>query len=225
MGTAYKARSAFQKEERNEQGKEWVIMMEKKRNYIIFSLCAALLLAGCSSLSPKLGKEPVEQKSRILVGRSLEVENTDSRFALVDDNSALAADGLYYVSWGMGDPKPYENSDGDTADLYDASLYLLLGESKDAAAAQKNMEIWLEAAKSNYEVLREEEAVYNGQAYTVLTYRCASEDNPYDRGVSAFAAADGVSLCVELTCQKDFPEELGEILSNFLGHCTIMPQE
>ena len=114
-----------------------------KTKFAILFFCLALLLPGCSALSPNLEKEPVENKSHLLVGHSLEVENTDSRFILVDDNSALAADGLYYVSWGMGDPTPYENSDGDTADLYDASLYLLLGESKDAASAQKTWPLGL----------------------------------------------------------------------------------
>lgn len=198
--------------------------MKLKIKYVIFFLCTALLLPGCSPLSPKLEKEPVEHKSHLLIGHSLEVENTDSRLVLVDDNSALAADGLYYVSWGMGAPTPYENSNGDTADLYDASLYLLLGESKDAASSQKNVDTWLNAAKENYEVLEEQEAVYNGQAYTLLTYRCISEDNPYDRGISAFAAADGISLCAELTCQKDFPEDLDKILANFLEHCSYISQ-
>lgn len=193
-----------------------------KTKFAILFFCLALLLPGCSALSPNLEKEPVENKSHLLVGHSLEVENTDSRFVLVDDNSALAADGLYYVSWGMGDPTPYENSDGDTADLYDASLYLLLGESKDAASAQKNVATWLNAAKENYEVLEEQEAVYNGQAYTVLTYRCASENNPYDRGISAFSATGGISLCVEVTCLEDFPEDLDKILANFLEHCSYI---
>ena len=193
-----------------------------KTKFAILFFCLALLLPGCSALSPNLEKEPVENKSHLLVGHSLEVENTDSRFILVDDNSALAADGLYYVSWRMGDPTPYENSDGDTADLYDASLYLLLGESKDAASAQKNVATWLNAAKENYEVLEEQEAVYNGQAYTVLTYHCASENNPYDRGISAFAATGGISLCVEVTCLEDFPEDLDKILANFLEHCSYI---
>lgn len=191
-----------------------------KRTYFIFFLCLAFLLSGCAPFSPNLEKEPVENKSHILVGHSMEVENTDSRLVLVDDNSTLAADGLYYVSWGMGDPEPYENSDGDAANLYDATLYLLLGESKDAASAQKNMTTWLEAAKTNYEILEEEEITCNGQSYTLLTYNCIHEDNPYDRGVSAFASISGVSLCVELTCQEDFQDDLRNIMTNFLEHCS-----
>ena len=77
-----------------------------KTKFAILFFCLALLLPGCSALSPNLEKEPVENKSHLLVGHSLEVENTDSRFILVDDNSALAADGLYYVSsvWSLGQP-------------------------------------------------------------------------------------------------------------------------
>ena len=41
------------------------------------------------------------------MGSSLEVKNTDNRLVLIDDNSALAADGLYYASWGIGNAQPY----------------------------------------------------------------------------------------------------------------------
>ena len=195
-----------------------------KTKCFIFFLGMALLLSGCAPFSPKLEKEPVENKSHLLVGRHMEVENTDSRLILVDDNSVLAADGLYYVSWGMGEPKPYENSDGDTANLYDATLYLLLGESKDETSAQKNMDTWLEAAKTTYEVLEETESTYNGQPYTLLAYNCISQENPYDRGISAFASIGDISLCVELTCQKDFQEDLEAILANFLEHCSYIDE-
>lgn len=58
---------------------------------------------------------------------------------------SLSADGLYYALWTTGNSKKYENSDGETVDLYDAQLYLLLGESKTSEAAAESMENWLTA--------------------------------------------------------------------------------
>ncbi len=191
-----------------------------KTKFAILFFCLALLLPGCSALSPNLEKEPVENKSHLLVGHSLEVENTDSRFILVDDNSALAADGLYYVSWGMGDPTPYENSDGDTVDLYDAQLYFLLGEFKDAETAQNNLNTWLSAGRTNYEILSEENVTCNGQDYLLITYQFIHEDNPYVRGISAFGVFGNHAACIELTCREGFDEDLKTILIDFLNGCT-----
>lgn len=187
---------------------------------LFIPLVTMLMLAGCSPLSSSLEKEPVENTSHLTIGNSLEIENTDSRLVLVDNNSVLAADGLYYVSWGIGDAEPYENSAGETADLYDASLYLLLGESGNQASAQKNAAAWLEAAKTNYEILEESEITCNGQPYTMLTYNCIDTDNPYARGVSVFGSFGCSSVCIELTCRESYSEDLTSILTDFLNNCS-----
>lgn len=191
------------------------------KSKIFFLLaCTALLASGCSSPFPQPEKEAVENTAHLTMGHSLEVNNNNSRLILIDDNSTLAADGLFYASWGMGDSETYENSDGDTADLYDANLYLLLGELKDHVSAQNNMDTWLNAAKTNYEVLGEEELTCNGQSYTLITYNCISEDNPYDHGISAFGAIGSSAICIELTCRETFNEDLKTILTDFLDDCT-----
>lgn len=191
-----------------------------KLRYFAVLCFLAVLLAGCASPLPE--KEPVENLKHLTVGHSLEVENTDDRFVLVDDNSTLAADGLYYVSWGMGKAKPYENSDGDMADLYDASLYLLVGETKSQEAAEKYRDTWLEAANTNYDVSEQKEMIYQKQPYTIVTYRCGSEDNPYDHGISAFGTFGNNAVCVELTCLEDFEEDTEAILANFLDNCSYI---
>lgn len=182
-------------------------------------LGAVLLLAGCSS---PLEKPVVEDVDHLTLGHSLTINHIDSSLTLVDNNSALAAEGLYYASWGMGDSVPYENSDGDTVDLYDASLYLLLGESKDGDAAKTNRDTWYEAAKTSYDLLSEEELSCNGLDYTLITYNCASESNPYARGISAFGVFDNAAVCVELTCREEFDQELQPILNAFLENCSVI---
>lgn len=139
---------------------------------------------------------------------------------LFDNMDALSADGLYYAAWTMGDSEPYENNDGDTVDLYDAQLYFLLGEFKDAESAQNNMDTWLSAGKTNYDIQSEENVICNGQNYLLITYQFIHTDNPYARGVSAFSVFDNNAVCIELTCRENFDEDLKAVLTDFLNGCT-----
>jgi len=179
-----------------------------------------LMFTGCSLNSSLLEDEPIENKAFLEIGRHLAVNNTNENLILYDYKEALAGDGLYYASWRIGESKPYENNDSDTVNLYDAQLYLLLGEFISDAKAQENMDAWLDKGRSNYEISTEEEIVYNGQTYLVITYTFRNENNPYVRGVSAFGVHDNLAVCIELTCQKDFTWDLETILTTFLENCT-----
>lgn len=188
--------------------------------YILCFICMTLMLTGCSLTSSLLEKEPIENKAYLEIGRHLAVNNTNESLILCDYKEALAGDGLYYASWRIGDTEPYENSDGDTAELYDAQLYLLLEEFTNSEKAQENMDAWLDRGKSNYEISDEEEITCNGQTYLMITYTFKNENSPYARGVSAFAVHDRLAVCAELTGQEDFTEDLETILTGFLENCT-----
>lgn len=190
-----------------------------KLKHFFLLILIVFLLTGCSSISFLQENESAESVTELTVGHSLKIEDINNRLILVDNNSTLAADGLYYVSWGIGESKPYENNDGDYVDLYDASLYLLLGESKNPESAQNNADSWLDAAKNNYEILDEETVTFNDQTYTLVTYNCINEDNPYDQGISAFGTSGSSALCIELICCENFNEDLKTILTDFLGSC------
>lgn len=176
----------------------------------------SLMLAGCSS-APSYTQEDT---GSLTIGGILEVNNTNNDLILSDNKDILSSDGLYYTSWVIGDAKPYENSDGETVDLYDAQLYLLLEEFVSGDKALTNLNSWIEQAKTTYDILSEEEVTYNGQTYTLFTYKCTREDNPYDRGVSAFGVHGDSAVCIELTCTEDFSKDLKAILTEFLGNCT-----
>lgn len=185
--------------------------------------CFTLMLTGCSSLSllqEDKEKDTWADSGYITVGGSLTINNTDNRLTLLNNMDALSADGLYYASWAIGDSEPYENSDGDVIDLYDAQLYLLLGEFPDSEKARNGMDKWLTAGKTNYEILDEEEITCIGQTYSLITYNFISEDNPYDHGISAFGVCGNHAVCIELTCQKAFDGDLRDILIHFLDSCT-----
>lgn len=188
--------------------------------FILCFICLLMTVTGCSLTAPALEKEPIENTAFLKISSSLEVNNTDESLILYDYKEALAGDGLYYASWRIGDATPYENSDGDMVDLYDAQLYLLLGEFTSNAKAQENQDAWLERAESNYEISAEEEIVCDEQAYRMITYTFPDEDSPYDRGISAFGVHENSAVCIELTCQKDFTGDLEAILTEFLGNCT-----
>lgn len=189
------------------------------RNLILcILLCFLLFLSGCSYSSAP-GK-PAAEDGTVTVGHSLEVRNKDERLTLLDNKDALAADGLYYAAWTAGNCEPYENKDGDTVDLYDAQLYLLLGEAKSSEDAQHDMDTWLAAARENYEVQKEDTVSCGGNAYTLLTYNCKSADTPYDRGVSAFYTDQNTAVCIELTCRADYAEDLYSMLTGFLNNCS-----
>ncbi|MDE7185717.1 MAG: hypothetical protein K2O40_14940 [Lachnospiraceae bacterium] len=196
--------------------------MKSTFKFALCLFCLFMTVTGCSHTSPALEKEPIENTAFLAVGRHLEINNTNDSLILYDYKEALAGDGLYYASWRIGDAVPYENSEGDTVDLYDAQLYLLLGEFTSSINAQSSMDEWLEKAESNYEISAEEEIVCNEQAYRMITYTFPNETNPYARGVSAFGVYENSVVCIELTCQKDFAGDLKAIITGFLENCTYI---
>jgi len=199
---------------------EMEIIMKKNVKIPAYILAAVLALTstGCSIL-PSIddGTQPPENTAYVTVGNRLTVHNTDSRLTLRDNKDTLSSDGLYYATWSAGEAKPYENSDGDIVDLYDAQLYLLLGEHKTAEAAQESMDGWLDAGRSNYDITDENTILCNDQPYTVLVYDFTNEENPYAHGVSAFGVYENCSVCVELTCQEGYEEDLLTMLEGFLA--------
>ncbi len=196
-----------------------------KLKHFIWLTAMLLILTGCSALSPVRKEMAPGNSDYTAIGSRLEIRDIDSRFTLLDNMDALSADGLYYAAWTMGESVPYENSDGDTVDLYDAQLYLLLGEFQTEDKALENMDTWLSAARTNYQVTAEETVSCGEQSYTVITYDCPGESNPYARGISAFGSFYDNAVCIELTCQEEFSEDLRTLLIDFLNCCSYRSDE
>ena len=195
----------------------------KKIAYVcIFHILLALALTGCSGLpsAPDEDTDTAAAPDYISVGSHLTVHSTDDRLTLLNNMDTLSADGLYYASWTAGSAKPYENADGDTIDLYDAQLYMLSGEFQNAQTAEEYMNDWMNAGYANYHVNAGETVTCNGQTYTLITYSFTNPENPYDRGVSAFGVYGNCAVCIELTCQEEYREDLHEMLTEFLNGCS-----
>lgn len=183
-----------------------------------FFICLISLLTGCSSAPQTAADGQSWQDDWLKIGTSVGVD-TPEQLSLLENKEALAADGLYYAAWVAGSSVPYENNDGDVIDLYDAQLYFLTNETASGETAAASCNAWLSAAKENYEVQTEDTVTLNGQPYTLLTYTCTGEDNPYERGVSAFGVSGSTAVCAEFTCLEGYAEDLETILTKFLNGC------
>lgn len=189
-----------------------------KKRLLFLTGCIMFLFTSCVS-KPQSTKDGQKWSDDwTVVGTQIGIEIPKS-LRLIDNKETLAADGLYYATWAAGGSVPYKNSDGDTVDLYDAQLYFLTNEAVSEKKAKASCETWLSAAKENYEVYAEDTVSLGGQSYTLITYHCTNEDNPYARGISAFGVCDTTAVCAELVCVDGYTEDLQTLLSEFLNHC------
>ena len=191
------------------------------RSHKRYIVCGVFLLALIFVLFGK-GRAQLPQTDRIIVGHHLIIQNAESDFVLLDNNDVLASDGLYYASWTAGESKAYETGTGDPSDLYEARLYLLLGEYSSEEQAQLNRDSWLDVGRRNYDVTEEKEIICNGQTYILLLYNCKSESAPYTHGASAFGIYAQTAVCIELTCVENYAEDTETALTDFLNTCTFI---
>lgn len=190
----------------------------KKKKLLSLTCCLTLLLTGCSS-APKTAVDGQNwQKTWTRVGTNIGID-TPKQLTLLDNKETLAADGLYYATWVTGGSVPYENSEGDTIELYDAQLYFLTNEATSEKKAHDACDTWLAAARKNYEICTENTITCNGQSYTMITYNCIGKDNPYAHGVSAFGTCGVNAVCAEFTCVENYTEDLEPLLTDVLNGC------
>ena len=185
---------------------------------LIAALC--LGLAGCASPpAPERAADGAEWgEGWVTVGGVVGVD-TPGGMTSRENNEALAAKGMYYAAWSMGEGEPYTNEDGGEATLYDAQVYLLLSGGKSAEEAENTLTQWQELAKQQYVVEETDTQTHNGQEFTVITYSFDSETNPYARGVSAYGVYRNYAVNVELACQEDLDVNLEELMGQFLDNC------
>ncbi len=195
--------------------------MRKVVLFLCGSLITAALLTGCTASRSENAAAPGNNSSaedaEIKIGQNLTISTPDNGLSFISQNDSIAANGMYYATWAAGDAVDYENSDGDTVDLYDAQLYLLLEESANTEQTTDNLDSWLSAAEQNYDIKSSEELSINNETYTIINYICNSETSPYDHGVSAFAAHDTSAICIELTCIENYTGDLNAMMTDFLS--------
>jgi len=188
----------------------------RKRMIVSCALAAMLCLAGCAQPVPARAADGAAWSGEwVSVGNILGVDAPDG-LVLRENNDALAANGMYYATWSIGEAEPYVNADGEDAELYDAQFYLLLAGYGAAEKAEEAAAEWLRMAGERYEVEETSRETCNGQSFAVITYTYASETNPYARGASAFGVYRNYAVSVELSCRESFDGDARTALTDFL---------
>lgn len=197
------------------------------KRYILPLVILAVLAALLGTFLNRLGSKHPDRdaagapwdESWTMLGSVLGVEEPGNGFTLLENNTVLAGDDLYYASWAAGEPTGYTNDEGKDVDLYPAQLYLILQGCADEANAQKAVKSWMDRESDTYAVRETRTGTCDGQEYTLLLYDCASEDNPYSRGITAFAVFENYAVSAELTCLDGFAGDEAAILTAFLNGC------
>ena len=151
----------------------------KKAAAALLSGVLCLCLTGCGTvLPPETAADGADwEESWVTVGGLVGVDTPDGMDAR-ENNEALAANGMYYATWSMGEAEPYTNADGDEAQLYDAQVYLLLSGCRSDELAEDALAQWRSMAELEYAVETTAEETHNGQDFTVITYTFDSDTNP-----------------------------------------------
>lgn len=193
----------------------------KRNGMLVIALAlAAVLCTGCGVKEEELKSDPlVNEDGTAPVGNTLTAPAPQDDFVLLDNKDILSANGLYYASWVSGEAQPYENSDGETVDLYDAQLTLVVQENKTEEKAASAVSGWKELAQQNYRISDTRILTAAGQEYTVIRFDYLSEDNPYAAGVAAFAQRGTSAIEWELSCQDSYAGDGLEVMTDFLNGC------
>lgn len=193
----------------------------KKGLFFMLAGALCLTLAGCTP-TPVVPEKTAEglpwEESWVIVGGVIGVdtpEGVDPR----ENNEALAANGMYYATWSIGESESYTNEDGEEADLYDAQIYLLLGGYNSQKLAEDTLTQWKDMAALQYVIDSNGEEAHHGVDFTTITYTFDAGAGPYARGSSAFGLYRNYALSVEVTCRPDFDGDASELLSRFLENC------
>ena len=190
-----------------------------KYGITLLLITGLLGLSGCSQYPDQADDGTPWDPNWTMLGSVLGAEEPGNGFSLLDNYSVLTGEDIYYAAWVAGEPTDYTNEDGEDVEVYDAQLYLLAAGCADDTHAQQNQEDWIARQQETYTVTKTWDESRNGQDYTLLSYECGSETNPYSRGVSAFTVCGTYAISAELACQADFTGQEQEILLQFLDGC------
>ena len=190
----------------------------------IASLLAALLclgLAACGETPPpeKAADGADWSEDWVTISDIMGID-APAEFTLRDNKDALAGSGMYYATWSIGEEASYidkTEEEENEVTIYDAQLFLLLGGSSSVEKAEETEEEWLALADEHYQIDSKETCAYNGQEFTIITYRFSS--GPYAKGASAFGIYGNYAVSAEFSCQDGFEGEPLDYLSDFLKHC------
>lgn len=193
----------------------------KKTFLSLLAAAACLCLAGCKELPPTQAADgSTWNEDWVTVGSVIGVD-TPEGMTLQDNKDALAANGMFFAAWSIGEGTPYTDGeaseDDEDAILYDAQVSLLLAGYASTDKAEDGAAEWLSMAEQQYQVETSSSQTCNGQTFTVITWQFPS--GPYTQGASAFGVYGNYAVSIELSCQDTFEDDILECLIDFLDNC------
>lgn len=183
-----------------------------KKYFTIALLVIALLLSGCTR-----AEDPHPEWEGLVRADNLLAVQTPEGFALAERNDVLAANGIYYFTWGHGEGRTITNAEEETATVYDCQIYLLVTQCRDADAAKRSIEDWKTVESENYRVETSAEIPSGVLSFDCLTLSPIKADSPFVSGAAVFAVKDDLAISVEIFCTGDFSGDQMQILTDFLG--------
>lgn len=185
-----------------------------KRIFFCLVLITALVFSGCNASQTQI---PADWETNwTVVAPLLAVEPFDG-FSLNESNDALYASGIYYATWVTGEAREHINEDGETADIFDGQIYVLVQEFRNSDSAKSNMGKWIAREKQNYETGEEAVLSSESQEFTLFSLNSGSQSNPYSSGMAAFALRGNWAICVEFLCADGYETDMQKTLEAFLS--------
>ncbi len=180
-----------------------------KRTLLVFCLILCLLLVGCEqNLPEKTVNGTPWSETWITLGSIVGAETLDG-WTVERNEDVLAAEGMYYVVWTMGDALTYANEAGDEITTHDAEIHLVVTETEtpeDAAATATDLETLTTQRYPDAVSFLEE---HSEQPFQIWTY---------SGGASATAIRDTCVIHLDITTLETFDHPPYEVLTQFLNH-------
>lgn len=184
------------------------------RSFICVVLILAVTLSGCGTGGTE---RPADwEPDWTVVSPLLAVEPLEG-YTLNESNDALYASGIYYATWVTGEARPHTNEDGESAEIFDGQIYVLVQEFRSTDSADSNAAQWIAREKQSFATGEEAAVVWGDQSFTILPLLSGSEHNPYTHGAAAFGVRGSWAICVELLLADGQETDAQNILEAFLS--------
>lgn len=184
-----------------------------KKHWILLVLLA-LLLTGCGQTEDR---HPDWDAGWARFGDLLAAE-TPADFSPGEYNDALSLGGIWYASFNAGGgAETIVNAEGEDAEVYDAELFLLVQECADEGQAQATVKDWIARERENYRSTEPTEYRAEKQSWQLMELTEANTDNPYSRGLAAFAVRGSLAISAELICRDTYTGDATAVVQAFLN--------
>lgn len=185
-----------------------------KKRLLALCLIAALLLTGCSLPQPPQTAADGTPWSDdwTTIGAVLGVENVDG-WRLLRNEDALAAEGMYFASWVMGEPSL--NAEGESS--YPAQVFLVLSECEDPRAAEGLVAEWATLAEQSYDTAEASPLDHPLGAFTLTPYDFPADSDTFRHGMSCLGVVGSRAVNLELSFRDEISLDPEQTLTAFLN--------